>query len=312
MAKLPFLVEDNPGAVSIIGMASLRQLEVSSSRGFRHLFLSLKEDTTPIGQPCQGESYPGNITPSCNINQELTLDIRVPDLASYSGCLILNECHPKYSKSDPEDIQKLNGRIIHIQNGFAQFQPNFPEWRINNMEYLCRGTPVPCSHQSPGNEGELAFSDISLIDAPVHAAEQQREQEQDLHLLNTLYTSNALNQFTEPEDPDDLKAHDLDIIHNDTFNIEVHVPKKPDFVERENVLEIKIIDQKGLCYLCMDNQCTCFPNRIMCGSCSPCNCSKDTDLSLVLPQKRKDESRIFLKGKFLYLVAPNISVGCAK
>ena len=208
-----------------------------------------------------------------------------------------------------KDISNLNGKITHLKKGYKNFKYS-TSWQalVEDDTISCRVTPVPCSHQDPGSEKSLACLFSSSIDAPVQVEEQLSEQHYDELLLNKLYKSDTLNVIQNTDDPQvkDTSDSDFDLLNNDTFTWETKILGKSIHVEKENILEICILDQSesGNCYLRMDTLCSCTKENILCEECSPCNCTKNPDLKNILKNKLKDKPKASLSGKFIYLINP--------
>mgnify|MGYP001246915560 FL=1 len=298
--SLPFLVESNPGAVNILGMNSLRKLELSASPGFRQLFLSLNHDPPPVGTPIPGSSYPGTIRPTCDTNQVPYLDIRFPDLALYSGCVVLNECHLKsnslYSKSTPHDT--FLGRTVHVHRG----QCIKPLSQLSSGPsplgtIMAKGALVPCSHHDPDDD-ELLAELVELQAEPFLRPLEHVdvECEKDSLLFDAVFHSQSLN----PADPDSnplsnsSSIYDLDL--NSTFDTEILVPKgSRQATAPDRTLEIQIQDNFANCILCLENQCKCSPmlSDSLCPDCSQCRCTQSDLKHKINERLPKKRSKVF-------------------
>ena len=329
---LPFLVEENESAVSILGMTSLRKLNISSSKGFKHLFLALKEDLSPIGSPSQGTSYRGTVSQSCNENQDPCLDIRFPDLASYTGCVILQNCNQNHTNI----LDKFNGMIYHVKCGLAKINSPLPVWSLNFKDFSLSGAPISCSHSDPEGGEALASLLHPPVGDPDHAAERQHDLEQDSNLFDEVIRNHNLNIVDPDPNPDPIlsPSHDWDITNN--FNLNITVPGKtiskntnvadpnqhPDptlspmqELETSNYqdtdtevqknptmnpispeyLEIQVRDYNGTCYLCVSDLCSCnIENNKdkLCKKCTFCACSHNPALEKNLANLKKNYPKI--------------------
>ena len=219
--ELPFLVENNESAVSILGMSSLRKLNISSSKGFRHLFLTLNEDPPPVGSPSPGHPYKGTVSPSCNASQVPYLDIRFPDLTSYTGCVILSNTHQNHHNS-----LDINGKIYHITRGKATFKSPLPVWSASLKDFSLSGAPISCSHSDPEDEEALASLLNSPADDPDLAAERRRDLEQDSLLFDNVL-KNHIHTVDPDPNPNPILSPSYDWENLNNFDVNITVPGKP-------------------------------------------------------------------------------------
>ena len=310
IAQLPFLVENNSGATNILGMSSLRKLNIASSHGFKHLFIDLHENKSSMGSPTQGSYYKGSIDFSCNTNQDPHLDFRFPDLDSYNGCILLHQT-VQSKKNSNKKISMLDGQIYHLSNGLCKTKSSFPGWLDLQGQIRTMGEPVPCSHSDPGGEGTLASFLTPPVNAPDIVSERAQNLEQDSLLYDELFSSNILNNLsTDPDsDPDQLSSplHDLEIFNQ--FNIEMEIPKKKDpdpdpNQNAPNYLEIQIRDNKGACFLCPDSYCYCNSEpkeNTLCDACSLCVCSTNSALQHNLNNLKKKKPKVIFNHNIVTL-----------
>ena len=306
--KLPFLVENNPQAVSILGMNSLRELNITCSKGFRHLFLKLNENTSQIGYPSEGLSYPGTINPTCDANQDSFLDIRFQDLDSYTGCVLLSNSFTPHS-DHMHEIEKLNGHYYHIIAGRAKIRSPFKHGYNHTGTIQVSGTVRMCTHPDPGGNETLASLIDTLGYAPGLVDERRRDLEQDSDLFNKMFSSNTLNNMSEDPDadPDPALSPLFDWDLQNPLNKNIIVPSKNELSASTNVLEIQIKDHNNECFICLENKCDCSADSNiefnLCEPCSKCICSPNPSAEQNLKHLKKKRPRIFINHNIVTLYA---------
>ena len=305
--QLPFLIEDNPGAVSILGMNSLRKLNIMCSTGLKHLFLEINEDVPTVGYPSEGLSYPGTISPTCDMNQTPYLEIRFQDLDTYTGCILINNSFSN-DKGLSKDIETLNGHFYHVQGGTAKvkspFKPGFNHTGIIQVS----GTVATCTHPDPGGNEILASLTAPHGYAPGLGEERERDLTQDSLLYDKVFKENTLNHTSADPDanPDPMYSPLFDWDLPNDFNINITVPSKNHQTSLStNFLEIQIKDNENNCFLCLENKCQCTETIHrgfdLCVSCSKCICSTNPQAKLNLKYLRKNEPRIFINHNLITL-----------
>ena len=310
-SDLHFLVEKNPGAVNILGMNSLRNLEFSSSRGFNSLFLTLKENRNPIGKPVEGSSYVGVASRSCDQDSVPFLDVRFPDLNSYTGCVLITKTKSSENKIKNSD-STLSGYQMHLDCGVFHkridgFERGFDFIGITNMW----ATAVPCSHCSPEESAALAGQTGIQNQPPNFSIEQVEELNENLKVYNAVFEQQVFNDYDLSKDPNDnpenSEQHDMQI--NSIFDEHITVPGiSAESSDSENILEVQVQDTNGNCLLCLENTCECLkaPNQI-CEYCSECKCTKNDIKNEVNKRLTRTSVRIFICKNILTLSVPKLS-----
>ena len=324
---LPFLVENNESAVSILGMSSLRKLNISSSKGFQHLFLTLKEDLPPLGQPSLGHPYKGTVSQTCDVDQVPCLDIRFPDLATYSGCVIL-------SSIQNQTLDILNGSIHHVTRGQAIFKSPLPV-SVGFQDYALSGAPISCSHSDPESQEALASLLNSPTDDPDLVAERRRDLDQDSLLFDNFMANHVYPADPDPN-PDPILSPLYDWNNLNDFDVKIKVPGKPanrnaadpdpnpdppqapmhkhgspnstdsntsisctlnSNPDLPEYLEIQVRNFEGTCYLCVADPCSCgssaTTNEVLCKKCIVCGCTRNPALTKNLSNLNKKSIKLF-------------------
>ena len=145
---VPFLIEDAPGSVNIIGITSLKNLHIDINKGFTTL--EIEFDETEDGkkpenfQPLPDHFYEGTLDVHKDLDDsdhdKVYLDL--PAFYNYTGCLTIT---PEYLKYDRNQKINTDSFEVHLEDGILiRAEAKRINHRLEQMCLVIAAVTSPC------------------------------------------------------------------------------------------------------------------------------------------------------------------------